>query len=288
MAAPVMNSLMKQGSIVKAREYTQRLIDTFGQENVYAEIQNVGITTDIPEDSELALKLGKPNISQTEANSELADIAKELGIKLIATGDCHYLNEDEASPHDALVCVGTGQLQRGPRKFSLLPKKYYFRSEAEMLDLLKEWPEALTNTLEIVDRCDDDVIEFGKNMLPKFPIPEGFADASSYLRHLCEEGMVLRYGALETQTKEQRDRLDFELGVIDRMGFNDYFLIVWDFYREALDRGIATGPGRGSGAGSIAAYCLEITQLDPLKYGLLFERFLNPDRKSMPDFDCNF
>lgn len=289
MAAPVMNALF-EGSYTDAREHTKRLIEIFGKDNVYGEVQNVGIVEPIPADSELALKLGKAELSQMDANLQLAEICKEFGIPLIATGDVHYLEESDALPHDAMVCLGTGQIQARPetRKFSLLPKKYYFRTEEEMRENLPGFGEAIEETVRLAERVEDDIIEFDQDLLPSFPIPEGFADSKEYLRHLCEEGMVQRYGPREEQTEEQRERLDFELGVIDSMGFNDYFLITGDFFRESFERNIPTGPGRGSAAGSIVAYLLGITQLDPLKYGLLFERFLNPGRKSMPDIDCDF
>lgn len=292
MAAPVMNAIF-QGDLTQARAHTQRLIDIYGADNVYGEIQDAGIVEQIPADSELAHKLGKFTLSQEEANHELAEICRDLGLPLVATGDVHYLNKTDAIPHDALLCVGTGQLQeRGAdgkpdlanRRFSLLPKHYHFRTEAEMRDNMPHYPEAFENSLKLAERCDAS-IDYGKPMLPRFPIPDGFEDSDEYLRALCEEGMERRYGPRETQTAEQRERLEFELGVIGRMGFNDYFLIVEDFVREAQRRGIPSGPGRGSAAGSIVAYVLDITHLDPLKYGLLFERFLNPDRVSMPDVD---
>jgi len=289
MAAPVMNALF-EGSYTDAREHTRRLIEIFGKDNVYGEVQNVGIVEPIPADSELALKLGKAELSQMDANLQLAEICKEFGIPLIATGDVHYLEESDALPHDAMVCLGTGQIQARPetRKFSLLPKKYYFRTEEEMRENLPGFAEAIEETVRLAERVEDDIIEFDQDLLPAFPIPEGFPSSKEYLRHLCEEGMIQRYGPREEQTEEQRERLDFELGVIDSMGFNDYFLITGDFFRESFERNIPTGPGRGSAAGSIVAYLLGITQLDPLKYGLLFERFLNPGRKSMPDIDCDF
>ncbi|WP_217924764.1 DNA polymerase III subunit alpha [Miltoncostaea oceani] len=292
MAAPVMSSIFR-GDLEAARAYTKRLTEIFGLENVYGEIQNVGITEQIPADSELAHKLGKFTLTQTEANRELALICADLGVPLLATGDVHYLRAEDAVPHDALLCVGTGQQQaRRPdgtpdmenRRFSLLPKNYHFRTESEVAELLPEFPEALANTLVLAERCDAQ-IAYGQSMLPRFPLPEGFPTSKEYLRHLCELGMEDRYGPRAEQTEAQRERLEFELGVIDNMGFNDYFLIVWDFVREAIERGIPSGPGRGSAAGAIVAYALRITHLDPLQYDLLFERFLNPDRISMPDVD---
>lgn len=302
MAGPVMGAIFK-GDLEAATDYTSMLIDIFGKENVYGEIQNVGIEIGIPGDSQLAKKLGKTPLtddeaihheeveagqvplSQTEANQALADICEELGPGLVATGDTHYLNESDADPHDSMICIGTGQLKNGHRRFSLLPKKYHMRSEAEMREALKDWPESIDNTVKIAARCNAE-IEFGRELLPAFPIPEGMGDSKAYIRHLCDKGFEERYGTDPSQ--EAIERLDFELGVIDNMGFNDYFLIVWDLFNEARLRNIATGPGRGSAAGSIVAYTLGITQLDPLEYGLLFERFLNPDRISMPDIDMDF
>lgn len=295
MAAPVMSAIFA-GDLAQARAHTARLIDIFGHDNVYGEIQNVGIVEQLPPDSELAEKLGRTDVSQTDANRELAEICREFDLPLIGTGDVHYLRAEDATPHDALLCLQTGQMQRrlangeadlSERRFSLLPQRYYFRSDEEMAKALPEWPEALSNTVKLAERCEAE-IPFGESMLPSFPIPEEFADSGTYLRHLCEEGMVRRYGPREEQTDEQRERLDFELSVVHEMGFDDYFLIVGDFFEEARRRKIPTGPGRGSAAGSIVAYVLGITQLDPLKYGLLFERFLNPGRKSMPDIDCDF
>jgi DNA polymerase-3 subunit alpha len=303
MAAPVMSAIF-EGNLTQARYYTEQLIDIFGKDNVYGEIQNVGITIGIPGDSELALKLGKTPLteaeasaweevevgqvplSQTEANRALADICTELGLRLVATGDTHYLNEDDADPHDAMLCIGTGQLKKGPRRFSLLPKKYHMRSDEEMLAALAEWPEAITNTKEVAQRCNAEIV-WHKELLPRFPIPDTFDNSGDYLRHLCQEGLQERYenGPF---WEEAQERLAMELGVIGSMGFNDYFLIVWDLFNEARKRDIPYGPGRGSAAGAITAYCLGITQLCPLENKLLFERFLNPDRKSMPDIDMDF
>lgn len=314
MAGPVMSSLMHDGSISKAREYTEKLIEIFGKDNVYGEIQNVGIIVGIPKDSEVALLLDKKpltaeeaakfegyhgdfaddvaadevTLSQTEANRILVEeICKPLGIKYVGTGDVHYLEEDDAMPHDAMICIGTGQIQGGQRRFSLLPKKYHMRSEEEMAEALPDYPEALEWTMEIADRCDAE-ITYGKELLPKFPIPDGFQDSKEYLRHLCQEGVDRLYPEGTVRREEALTRLDYELGVIDKMGYNDYFLIVWDLFREARERNIPAGPGRGSAAGAIVAYSLGITQICPLEYGLLFERFLNPDRISMPDIDMDF
>lgn len=304
MAAPVMSRIF-DGDIAGAKKNTERLISIYGKDNVYGEIQNVGITVGIPSDSELAQKLGRKPLSeaeaakydeveagevplsQTDANRELVEICQELGIKYVATGDVHYLDESDADPHDAMICIGTGQLKNGSRRFSLLPKKYHLRTEEEMLAAVPDWPESLETTLEVAKRCSAD-IEYGRELLPRFPIPEGFEGSKDYLRHLCEEGLAERYQEGSELRKEALERLDFELSTIDEMGFNDYFLIVWDLFNEANKRSIPSGPGRGSAAGSIVAYCLDITKICPLENKLLFERFLNPGRRSMPDIDMDF
>jgi DNA polymerase-3 subunit alpha len=314
MAGPVMRAIMQDGSITEARAYTERLVGIFGKDSVYGELQNVGITVGVPGDSEVARWLskeplteaeaagmegyhgdvveevvaGEVPISQTEANRILVEeVCKPLGLDYVATGDVHYLNEDDALPHDAMLCIGTGQIQRGDRRFSLLPKKYHMRSEQEMREAIPEYPEAIERTVDVAERCTAE-IEYGKELLPSFPIPEGFKGSSDYLRHLCQEGLEHLYPEGNEHRAEAPERLEYELGVIEKMGYNDYFLIVWDLFREAAERGIPAGPGRGSAAGSIVAYTLGITQLCPLEYGLLFERFLNPDRVSMPDIDMDF
>ena len=304
MAAPVMAAIFK-GDVKKARENTERLIKIYGKDNVYGEIQNVGITVGIPGDSELAKKLqrapltkeeaakyveveeGEVPLSQTDANRCLVEICNELQIKYLATGDVHYLDEKDANPHDAMICIGTGQLKNGSRRFSLLPKKYHLRTEEEMLEAVSEWPESLTCTLEVAKRCNAE-ITYGRELLPRFPLPEGADSSQTYLRSLCEAGLDERYGHGSQYREEALERLAFELDVINDMGFNDYFLIVWDLFNEANKRSIPSGPGRGSAAGSIVAYSLDITKLCPLEHKLLFERFLNPGRRSMPDIDMDF
>ena len=305
MAAPAMHHIFK-GDLKGARAAVERLIDIFGAENVYGEIQNVGITVGIPADSEIALLLGRKGLteeeaaaydeveagqvplSQTDANAILVDhICKPLGIDYVGTGDVHYLDEDDAVPHDAMICIPTGQTQKGPRRFSLLPKRYHMRSDKEMREALKQWPEAIANTRVIAERCNAE-IEFDRELLPRYPLPDGFADSEEFLRFLCEVGMRFRYGDSDKIGQQFWDRLNMELETIGRMGFNDYFLIVWDLFNEAARLEIPSGPGRGSAAGSIVAYCLGITDLCPIEYDLLFERFLNPGRKSMPDIDMDF
>jgi DNA polymerase-3 subunit alpha len=307
MASPTMRRILA-GDLTGARREVEWLIATYGKDNVYGELQNVGITTSIPADSEIAQLLGRDPLTdeqiqqdpETYAECEAGEVAlsqidmcrilvdhicKPLGIKYVATGDVHYLNEDDAIPHDAMICIGTGQIQKGKRRFSLLPKRYHMRSEQELREALPDWPEAIDRTLEVAERCNAE-IEFGRELLPRYPIPSGFSSSREYLAWLCEQGVRYRYG--DNPSEEVRQRLAMELDVIDSMGFNDYFLIVWDLFNEAARRGIPSGPGRGSAAGSIVAYVLGITDICPLEYDLLFERFLNPGRKSMPDIDMDF
>ena len=315
MAGPVMSELMKTGDLGQARARTEQLIKIYGKENVYGEIQNVGITTAIPGDSSVARELGRAPltaeaaadynrasagfadtiesgqvpISQNDANRLLVEkICKPLGLAYVGTGDVHYLNEDDANFHDAMICIGTNQRQKEePRRFSLLPKKYHLRSREEMEEALGDWPEALDESVRIAERCNAE-ITYGHELLPSFPLPDQFKTSLEYLSKLCEQGRARLYPESSDFCAESQTRLEMELAVINNMGFNDYFLIVWDLFREARERNIPYGPGRGSAAGSIVAYSLGITQVCPLEEGLLFERFLNPDRKSMPDIDMDF
>jgi DNA polymerase-3 subunit alpha len=221
---------------------------------------------------------------QKRVNEGLIRLHKETGIDLVATNDSHYTAKSDARMHDVLLCIGTGKFHSDPRRMKFTGQEFYVKSAEEMARLFPKHPEALENTLKVVDLVEDVGIELGKTRLPNFPKPTGYT-ADNYLRERCEEGLVRRYGKI---TPEIQRRLDFELATIEKMGFADYFLIVWDFVKYAKDRKIAVGPGRGSAAGSIVAYALEITDLDPLEYSLLFERFLNPDRISMPDVDIDF
>ena len=232
-------------------------------------------------------------LSQTEANRELAAICADLDIPLVGTGDVHYLRKEDALSHDAITCVGIGMTQADPKRtFSLLPKHYHLRSREEMAELLAEWPEALDNTVKVAERCNAEIIYADQAglKLPRYPLPEGDTDSAEYLRKLAYQGLLMRLGLTSADDipEDYRARIEFELDTIIRMGFPDYFLITWDMYNEARQRNLPHGPGRGSAAGSLVAYCLEITQLDPIAYGLLFERFLNPGRKSMPDIDNDF
>ncbi|MBA2441877.1 MAG: DNA polymerase III subunit alpha [Rubrobacter sp.] len=221
---------------------------------------------------------------QKRVNEGLLKLHRDTGIKLVATNDSHYTARKDARMHDVMLCIGTGKFHADPKRMKFPAEEFYVKPVEEMERLFPEHPEALSNTVEVIDMVEDIGMELGKTRLPNFPKPPGYT-AEQYLREQCERGLVARYGAL---TQEVKQRLDFELATIGKMGFEDYFLIVWDFVKYAKDHKIAVGPGRGSAAGSIVAYALEITDLDPLGYSLLFERFLNPDRISMPDVDIDF
>ncbi|MCU1358430.1 MAG: dnaE [Acidimicrobiales bacterium] len=244
-----------------------RLQDIFGRDNLFVEIQDHGI----PE--------------QHRTNPVLFDIAKRIGAPLLATNDSHYTHRDDAVAHDALLCVQTGSLMSDPNRFKFHGDDHYLKSSREMRQLFSEVEVACDNSLWIAERCDVE-IEFGKPLLPDFPLPEGFADAAAYLRHLAFEGAKKRWG--DPLPDSVVERLAYELQVIGDMGFSSYFLITWDLIKHARDANIRVGPGRGSAAGCAVAYTLWITDLDPIKYDLLFERFLNPSRISMPDIDMDF
>jgi DNA polymerase III subunit alpha len=248
-----------------ARAHADELLGVFGAENVYFEVQKNGLA------------------AQDKVNEGIVRIARELGRSLVATGDVHYLRREDYHHHAALLCVQTKSTLSQP-KISFETNEFYLRSNEEMADAFAEWPEALASTLEIAERCEVE-LELGRQLIPRYPTPDG-AGEDGYLRALVDAGLRRRYG--DPVPAEALERADYELGVIDRMGFNAYFLIVWDFVKYAKDTGIAVGPGRGSAAGSIVAYCLQITDVDPLRYDLLFERFLNPERVSMPDIDIDF
>jgi DNA polymerase-3 subunit alpha len=242
-----------------------RLAQIFGRDNVYVEIQNAGLA------------------EQAQINPQLVQLAAESGLPLVATGDVHYLNHSDAKAHEALLCIQSGDSLKNPNRWRFGTDQFYFKSPAEMAADFPDYPDALRRTLEIAERLNVE-IQLGEIHLPRFPTPDG-RDAFDYLVELCEKGLERRYGQV---TPELQDRLRFELKTIREMGFADYFLIVWDFVRFARQNGIQVGPGRGSAAGSLAAYALQITDVDPMRYDLLFERFLNPGRKSMPDMDIDF
>ena len=248
-----------------ARAHLDDLLQVFGPDDVYMEIQVNGI----PE--------------QDKANEGIVRYAREVGRPLVATGDVHYLRREDYHHHAALLCVQTKSTLEQP-KLRFDTNEFFLKSYEEMTEAFSPWPEAVPTSVEIAERCQTE-IELGKLLLPKFPTPDG-SEPRAMLRRLAFEGLARRYG--EPAPAEAVERLEFELGVIGEMGFDSYFLIVWDFVGYAKSNGIAVGPGRGSAAGSIVAYCLNITDLDPLANDLLFERFLNPARKSMPDIDIDF
>ena len=253
------------GSPVQARAHADELVQVFGHDNVFFEVQKNGI----PE--------------QDRANAGIVQIAHELQRPLVATGDVHYLRREDYDNHRALLCVQTKSTLANP-KLSFDTNEFFLKDSAEMAGDFAEWPESLATTLEIAERCQVD-IELGKMLIPRFVTPGGEPE-SEYLRRLAHAGLRRRYG--DPPPGEAVERLEMELGVIEKMGFSAYFLIVWDFVKFAKDSGIAVGPGRGSAAGSLVSYSLNITEVDPLAYGLLFERFLNPERVSMPDIDIDF
>ena len=255
-----------EGRLDEARRLVMEYAEVF--DAVFLEMQDHGI----PE--------------QRRVNEGLVKLHKDTQIPLVATNDSHYTARSDAKMHDVLLCIGTGKFYNDPNRMKFAGEEFYVKPVEEMERLFPDHPQALENTLQVVDLVEDAGIELGKTRLPNFPKPRGYT-ADDYLRERCEEGLRKRYGA-RAASPEVRERLDFELATIGKMGFADYFLIVWDFVKYAKDRKIAVGPGRGSAAGSIVAYALEITDLDPLQYSLLFERFLNPDRISMPDVDIDF
>ncbi len=256
---------IQKGLIEEAKKAALKYEECFGKGNFFLELQDHGI----PE--------------QKTVNTALLRMSKELDIQLVATNDVHYTYQEDEQPHDILLCIQTGKKLADEDRMRYVGGQYYVKSEEEMKGLFPYAWEAVENTQVIADRCNVE-IEFGKTKLPHFEVPEGF-DSDSYLKHLCDEGMAKRY---PEDDGTLRKRLEYELDVIRRMGYVDYFLIVWDFINYAKKNGIMVGPGRGSAAGSIVSYCLEITDIDPIKYNLLFERFLNPERVSMPDIDIDF
>jgi DNA polymerase III subunit alpha len=258
---------MEHGRMEEARGEIERLIGIFGREDVYIEVQQTGI-------GELA-----------HVTPRLVELAAELDLPLVATNDVHYLNEDDARAHDVLLCIQTGARLSDEKRMRFSTEEFYFKSEAQMREAFRDYPEAIDNTVVLAARCDV-TIELGGMLLPSYPVPPGFDDEVAYLRHLCDKGLTRRYG--DTREPAVLERMATELATIEQMGYPPYFLIVWDFVAYAKDNGIAVGPGRGSAAGSLVSYLLGITDLDPLTYDLLFERFLNPARISMPDIDIDF
>ena len=249
----------------EARASADQLVQIYGADNVYFEIQSNGIA------------------EQDKANEGIVRIAREVGRPLVATGDVHYLRREDFDNHAALLCVQTKSMLAAP-KMTFDTNEFFLRSSDEMGAAFTRWPEAIASTLEIAERCDVE-LELGRQLIPRFECPGGIPERD-HLRKLVLDGLAWRYG--DPVPAAARERAEYELEVIDKMGFSGYFLIVWDFVKYAKDSGIAVGPGRGSAAGSLVAYSLQITDIDPLRYDLLFERFLNPERVSMPDIDIDF
>lgn len=257
---------LANGEYENAKEIALKYLEIFGKDNYYIEIQN----HDIPDEMRILPLLYK--------------LSAETGIPLAATNDAHYILKEDADVQRTLIAIQTNTLLSEPNPLSFPTNEFYMKTEEEMRRLFANVPHAVDNTVKIADMCNV-TFEFGKTKLPKFTIPN-VSDNGEYLRKLCFAGMKKRYG--EAFPAEYTERMEYELDVITRMGYVDYYLIVWDFIKYAKDSGIPVGPGRGSGAGSLAAYCIGITDIDPMKYNLLFERFLNPERVSMPDFDVDF
>ena len=256
---------LTKGLYEEAKKTALEYQEIFGEGNFFLELQDHGI----PE--------------QGLVNQQLFKMSEETGIELVATNDIHYTYAEDAKPHDILLCIQTGKKLSDENRMRYDGGQYYVKSEEEMLRLFPYAKQALENTQKIADRCHVE-IEFGVTKLPKYDVPDGYT-SWEYLQKLCYEGLEKHYG---DPSEELKDRLSYELETIHQMGYVDYFLIVWDFIKYAKDHGISVGPGRGSAAGSIVSYCLEITTIDPIRYQLLFERFLNPERVSMPDIDVDF
>ena len=222
---------------------------------------------------------------QVLVNQKLVQLSKELDIPLVATNDAHYLKKEDAYIHEVLLCIQTGKKMNDVDRMKMGADEFYVKSPEEMAEYFKNIPEAIENTVKIAEKCNFDFV-FGDIKLPNYEVPKEYKTHSEFFKELCRKGLIKRYG--ENPSKEIQDRLEYEISVIENMGYVDYYLIVWDFINYAKNQGISVGPGRGSGAGSIAAYAMGITDIDPIKYNLLFERFLNPERISMPDFDIDF
>ncbi|MBQ3921502.1 MAG: DNA polymerase III subunit alpha, partial [Firmicutes bacterium] len=249
-----------------AKEEALFLLNTFGEGNFYLEIQDQGLE------------------EEYKINPMLKKLSAEIGVPLVATNDVHYINQADASAHDVLLCIQTKSNLSEPDRMRFPNDQFYLKSEKEMRNIFADIPEACDITQEIVDKCDFD-FEFGHYHIPVFPVPEGYTQ-NGYFEHLCWEGLKKRYG--EEPPQELKDRMQYEIDTIEKLGYVGYHLIVWDFINYAKRTGIMVGPGRGSAAGSIVCYSLEITDIDPMKFNLIFERFLNVERVSMPDIDVDF
>jgi len=254
------------GDMQKAEEVALWHKNLFG-DDYYLEIQNNGIK------------------EQVMVNQKIVELARKLDIPLVATNDAHYLKREDAYNHEVLLCIQTGKRMSDEDRMRFDTEELYVKSPEEMIEYFSAFPDAIENTVKIAEKCNVE-FEFGHTILPNYDVPKEFNTHYDYLKKLCDDGIKKRYG--ENPSKEVIDRAEYELGVIKKMGYVDYYLIVWDFIHYAKENGIPVGPGRGSGAGSILAYAIEITDIDPIKYGLIFERFLNPERVSMPDFDVDF
>ena len=259
--------LLLRDDLNGARAAARWYQDVFGPENFYIEVQD----HDAPESP------------QNRLNPMLYDLSRETGAPLLATNDLHYVAAEDAQAQDVLLCVQTGKTLDEPKRMKFDSQHYYLKTPDEMARMFPELPEALTNTMRVAEMCEVE-IEFGANLLPIYHIPQGFATPDEYLYHLCLEGVKERYGAMSEAVQQ---KLDYEFGVIREKGFVSYFLIVWDYVNFGRSRGMRC-VARGSAAGSLVAYVLGITNVDPLRYDLLFERFLNPERMSMPDIDMDF
>ncbi len=261
------NVAIQNGDLKKAERTASEFADIFGKDHFFLELHDHGIE------------------AQHLVNAQLKILAKELDLPLVAANDVHFLERSHHEAHDVMICIGTGSMLHDERRMHY-PTEVYFKSAAEMAQLFRDVPEALTNTLRIAEMCDLK-LDFNTSKYPAYEPPTG-KSREQYLRDLCSAGLRKRYGERADNDEELRQRLDYELSVLEKTGFTSYFLIVWDFIHYAKSHGIPVGPGRGSAAGSLAAYVLEITDLDPLRFGLIFERFLNPERVSPPDIDVDF
>ena len=265
LAGAVSQALIN-GQEEKAEEIALWYKEIFG-EDYYIEIQNNGIK------------------EQVLINQKLVQLARKLDIPLVATNDAHYLKKEDAYNHEILLCIQTGKRMSDEDRMKFETDELYVKSPEEMSEYFSAFPDAIENTVKIADKCNVN-FEFGHTILPNYDVPPEFETHYDFLKKLCDDGIKKRYG--ENPSEEIIKRAEYELGIIKKMGYVDYYLIVWDFIHYAKSNNIPVGPGRGSGAGSILAYAIEITDIDPMKYGLLFERFLNPERISMPDFDVDF
>src|SRR6184192_2783678 len=261
------NSALQSGNVEKAQNLTAEYRDIFGPQNFFIELHDHGMA------------------EQKQCNAHLPKFAREFGLGLVAANDVHFLRRSDHRAHDVLLCINTAAKIEDQQRMRYEPE-LYFKSPAEMREIFRDFPEAIMNTLQIGERCHVD-LEFGHSKYPEYPVPSG-KTREGYLRELCYHGLRERYGAQATTDSELLGRLEYELGVLEKTGFVSYLLIVWDFIHFAKEKGIPVGPGRGSAAGSMVTYVLGITDIDPLQYGLLFERFLNPDRVSPPDIDIDF